>query len=161
MRKKINMLFFYRGDPYWYLPFLWSFGGGMISDEGKILINTQDAIDALNYLIDLRIKHKIVPSTVDFANDYDNQQTGFKTGKYAMIINGPWATSDILDGEEFKNNPDNLGITRIPAGKNGFSSPVGGHNYVISANTKHFKETWDLVKFLSLPENQAKFALKK
>jgi arabinogalactan oligomer/maltooligosaccharide transport system substrate-binding protein len=158
--KENKYAFFYRGDPYWFLPFLWSFGGGMVSENKEIQINNKNSVKALQYLIDLRIKHKIVPYIVDFANDYDNQQTGFKTGKYAMIINGPWSTSDILDGEEFKNNPDNLGITRIPAGKNGFASPVGGHNYVISSNTKYFKESWDLVKFLSLPKNQEKFALK-
>lgn len=156
---KDKYAFFYRGDSYWYLPFLWSFGGGMISDDNKMLINSPGAVNALQYLIDLRTKYKIVPEVVDFANDYDNQQTGFKTAKYAMIINGPWSTSDILGGEEFKD-ASNLGITRIPAGPAGFGSPVGGHNYVIAANTKHLKETWDLVQFLSLPENQAKFALK-
>lgn len=157
--EKNKYAFFYRGDPYWFLPFMWSFGGGMLSDDKKIMIDNQGSIDALNFLIDLRKKHKIMPETVDFANDYDNQQTGFKTGKYAMIINGPWSTSDILGGEKFKD-PNNLGITRIPAGKNGFSSPVGGHNYVISSHTKHLQESWDLVNYLSQAENQAKFAIK-
>lgn len=151
--------FFYRGDPYWFLPFLWSFGGGMVSEKGEVLINSEGSKKALQYLIDLRVKEKILPQVVDFANDYDNQQTGFKTGKYAMIINGPWSTSDILGGAEFKN-PNNLGITRIPAGEKGFSSPVGGHNYVIAANTKHLEETWKLVDFLTQPKNQAKFAIR-
>ncbi|MFN8577689.1 MAG: hypothetical protein U0354_12605 [Candidatus Sericytochromatia bacterium] len=44
--------------------------------------------------------------------------------------------------------PNNLGITRIPAGEKGFSSPVGGHNYVIAANTKHLEERMKLVDFL-------------
>jgi arabinogalactan oligomer/maltooligosaccharide transport system substrate-binding protein len=151
--------FFYRGDPYWFLPFLWSFGGGMVSENKEILINSPGSIKALEYLIDLRIKDKILPQVVDFANDYDNQQTGFKTGKYAMIINGPWSTSDILGGAEFKD-PNNLGITRIPGGEKGFSSPVGGHNYVVAANTKHLDETWKLVDFLTQPKNQAKFAIR-
>lgn len=151
--------FFYRGDPYWFLPFLWSFGGGMVSDNMDIQINSEGSVKALQYLLDLRIKEKIMPQVVDFANDYDNQQTGFKTGKYAMIVNGPWSTSDILGGSEFKN-PDNLGITRIPAGEKGFASPVGGHNYVISSNTKNLEETWKLVDFLTQPKNQAKFAIR-
>lgn len=151
--------FFYRGDPYWFLPFLWSFGGGMVSDKMDIQINSEGAVKALQYLLDLRLKDQILPQVVDFANDYDNQQTGFKTGKYAMIINGPWSTSDILGGAAFKN-PDNLGITRIPAGEKGFASPVGGHNYVVSANTKHLEETWKLVDFLTQPKNQAKFAIR-
>ncbi len=151
--------FFYRGDPYWFLPFLWSFGGGMVSENDDILINSDDSVKALEYLIDLRIKEKVLPQVVDFANDYDNQQSGFKTGRYAMIVNGPWSSSDILSGEEFKN-PLNLGITRIPAGKNGFASPAGGHNYVIAANTKHLEETWKLVDFLTEPQNQSKFAIR-
>lgn len=157
--EKNKYAFFYRGDPYWFLPFMWSFGGGMLSDDKKIMIDNEGSVAALNFLIDLRKKHKIMPDTVDFANDYDNQQTGFKTGKYAMVINGPWSTSDILGGEKFKD-PNNLGITRIPAGKMGFSSPVGGHNYVISSNTKHLQESWDLIDYLSQPENQSKFAIK-
>lgn len=156
---KNQYAFFYRGDPYWFLPMLWTFGSGMVSDDRKVLIGKEESSKAIQYFIDLREKYKIVPSTVDFANDYDNQQTGFKTGKYAMIINGPWSTSDILSGEQFKD-PSNLGITRIPADKAGYATPVGGHNYVISANTKHLQETWDLVDFLNQPENQAKFAIK-
>jgi arabinogalactan oligomer/maltooligosaccharide transport system substrate-binding protein len=116
---------------------LWTFGSGMVSDDRKVLIGKEESSKAIQYFIDLREKYKIVPSTVDFANDYDNQQTGFKTGKYAMIINGPWSTSDILSGEQFKD-PSNLGITRIPTDKAGYATPVGGHNYVISANTKTF-----------------------
>lgn len=156
---KNQYAFFYRGDPYWFLPMLWSFGSGMVSDDRKVLIGKEESSKAIQYFIDLREKYKIVPSTVDFANDYDNQQTGFKTGKYAMIINGPWSTSDILSGEQFKD-PSNLGITRIPADKAGYATPVGGHNYVISGNTKHLQETWNLVDFLNQPENQAKFAIK-
>lgn len=156
---KNKYAFFYRGDPYWFLPMLWSFGSGMVSEDRKVLIGKEESSKALQFFVDLRDKYKIVPSTVDFANDYDNQQTGFKTGKYAMIINGPWSTSDILSGEQFKDN-SNLGITRIPSDKAGYATPVGGHNYVISSNTKHLQETWDLVDFLNLPKNQAKFAIK-
>jgi len=158
--------FFYRGDTYWFLPFLASFGGGMVDENGDILINKPESVQAAQYLIDLRLKYKIIPSLVDFANDYDNQQTGFKTGKYAMIINGPWSTSDLLTGREFKD-PANLGITRIPAGPKGFATPVGGHSFVISANHEtinpkdptHLKEVWKFVSFMTAAENQAKYAL--
>jgi arabinogalactan oligomer/maltooligosaccharide transport system substrate-binding protein len=50
----------------------------MVSENKEILINSPGSIKALEYLIDLRIKDKILPQVVDFANDYDNQQTGFK-----------------------------------------------------------------------------------
>lgn len=152
--------FFYRGDPYWFTPFVWAFGGDLI--DAKTLepkIDEKPAVDALQFLIDLREKYKIVPPSVDFANDYENMMIGFKNGQYGMIINGPWSTADVLGGPEFKN-PNNLGIARIPRGPAGWGSPVGGHNYVISANTQKLFASWDLVNFLSRPENQARFALK-
>lgn len=153
--------FFYRGDPYWYTPFIWAFGGEMIDPKSlEIKIDEQPSVDALQFLIDLREKHKIVPQSVDFANDYNNMMIGFKSGQYAMIINGPWSTADALDGPEFKGHPENFGITRVPKGPGGWGSPVGGHNYVISANTKKLFASWDLVNFMSRPEYQARFALK-
>ncbi len=153
--------FFYRGDPYWYTPFIWAFGGDMIDSESlQIKIAEPEAVEALQFLIDLREKHKIVPPSVDFANDYDNMMIGFKNGQYAMIINGPWSTSDALSGPVFAKTPENFGIARIPQGPAGYGSPVGGHNYVISSDTEKLFASWDLVHFLSRPENQARFALK-
>jgi arabinogalactan oligomer / maltooligosaccharide transport system substrate-binding protein len=152
--------FFYRGDPYWFTPFVWAFGGELIdSDTLTVKIAEPPAVEALQFLKDLRDKYKIVPPSVDFANDYDNMMIGFKNGEYAMIINGPWSTADALKGPEF-TNPDNLGITRIPAGRGGYGSPTGGHNYVVSANTQKAFAAWDLIDFLSRPEHQARFALK-
>lgn len=153
--------FFYRGDPYWFSPFIWAFGGDLIDSKSlEVKIDQKPAIDALQFLIDLRNKYKIVPPSVDFANDYDNMMIGFKNGQYSMIINGPWSTADALKGPEFEKHPENLGVTRIPKGPGGWGSPVGGHNYVIAANTQKLFASWDLINFLSRPENQARFALK-
>ncbi|PIQ28477.1 sugar ABC transporter substrate-binding protein [bacterium (Candidatus Blackallbacteria) CG17_big_fil_post_rev_8_21_14_2_50_48_46] len=152
--------FFYRGDPYWFTPFVWAFGGDLIDNQSlQVKIAEEPAVKALNFLIDLRKKYKIVPESVDFANDYENMQIGFKNGQYAMIINGPWSTADLLDGPEFKN-PDNLGIARIPQGPGGWGSPVGGHNYVVAASTQKLWASWEVIHYLSRPEIQARFALK-
>ena len=159
--KKDRYGFFYRGDSYWFLPFVWAFGGGLIdSNDLSIHIADPGSVQALKFLIDLRDKYGVVPKNIDFANDYDNMMVGFKTGKYAMILNGPWATSDILSGPEFKD-PNNLGIAPIPVGPEGKTgSPVGGHNYVISANTKNREAAWKFIQFINSKEAQAKFAAK-
>lgn len=152
--------FMYRGDSYWFIPFVWAFGGGLIDgDTRTVLINQPGTADALNYLIDLRDKHRVVPATIDFANDYDSMQVGFKTGKYAAIINGPWSTADILTGQEFED-PSNLGVTRIPRGPGGYGSPVGGHNYVIAGNSPNVKAAYDFIHFLNRTDNQVKLALR-
>ncbi len=152
--------FFYRGDSYFFLPFIWAFGGDLIDGRTRqVLINRPESVQALQFLLDLRDKYQVVPKNIDFANDYDNMMVGFKTGKFAMILNGPWATADILSGREF-SDPANLGVTRIPMGPKGdYGSPVGGHNYVIAANCKHVRASWQFIEFMNSTENQVKFAL--
>lgn len=153
--------FFYRGDSYFFLPFVWAFGGNLIDGETReVLIDRPASVEALRFVLDLRDKYDIVPKRIDFANDYDNMMVGFKTGRYAMIFNGPWATADILSGDEFAD-PSNLGVTRIPKGPAGeYGSPVGGHNYVIAANSRFKRESYAFITFMSRTENQVEMALK-
>jgi arabinogalactan oligomer/maltooligosaccharide transport system substrate-binding protein len=150
--------FFWRGDSYWLLPFIWAFGGDLINEEDReIYINDRGAVRGLEFYIALRDDYGVVPPEVDFANDYDNMLVGFKTGKYAMIFNGPWATADILSGEEFAD-PSNLGVTRIPQGPAGYGSPVGGHNYVITSSSRDVPTAYKFIHFLNRAEHQALFA---
>jgi arabinogalactan oligomer/maltooligosaccharide transport system substrate-binding protein len=63
----------------------------------------------------------------------------------------------LADGE-FKD-ANNLGIAVIPAGPEGkFGSPMGGHGFVISANTKNREAAYKLIQFVTSKENEAKFA---
>jgi len=152
--------FFWRGDSYWLLPFIWAFGGGLIDeDDREIHINDPGAVAGLDFYIALRDEYHVVPPEVDFANDYDNMLVGFKTGKYAMILNGPWATADILAGSEFAD-PTNLGVTRIPRGPAGYGSPVGGHNYVITSSCQDVPLAYRFISFLNRAVHQAELARK-
>ncbi|MNX42809.1 putative ABC transporter-binding protein precursor [compost metagenome] len=72
-----------------------------------------------------------------------------------MIVNGPWAVGDLLSGSEFKD-PSNLGIAAVPKGPKGQGSPAGGHSLVISKYSKHPKETYKLIQFLTSSKVQTK-----
>jgi len=150
--------FFMRGDSYWLQPFIWAFGGGLVDEEKNIYINNEGSVAGLQFVLDLRDEYKVMPEVIDFSNDYDNMQTGFKTGKYAMIFQGPWATSDILTGEQFQD-PSNLGVAPIPTGPEGKTgSPVGGHNYVIYKDSQNIDASYKFVEYLNSTESQALFA---
>jgi len=148
-----------RGDSYWVQPFVWAFGGGLIDiNDLSVQINNAGSVKGLQFVIDLKDKYGVIPNEMDFANDYQNVMVGFKSGKYAMILNGPWATADLLADGEFKD-ANNLGIAVIPAGPEGkFGSPMGGHGFVISANTKNREAAYKLIQFVTSKENEAKFA---
>jgi len=151
--------FYMRGDSYWLLPYFYGFGGEhalVNAGEKKITVNKAENVQALQFVADL-MKAPGVAKNTDFPNDYGNAMTAFKDGKVAMILNGPWASSDILSGKAFKS-PDNLGIAPIPAGPAGQGSPVGGHNYVISNTTKSEAAAIAFIEFMNSAESQAKIS---
>ncbi len=139
---------------YWAQVFIWSFGGGLIrGDDSSIHIADPESVQGIQFMIDLMQVYGVSPKEMDFVNGYNNMMTGFKQGRYAMIINGPWSTSDALNGDEFKD-PENLGVAVIPRGPKGNFSPVGGHSYVVFKGSTVKPEAIKFANFLSETKNQ-------
>lgn len=152
--------FFMRGDSYWLQAFIWAFGGGIVSNDKIIQVNSPESVAGVSFVVDTLQQSGAMPVDIDFANDYSTAMNGFKDGKIAMIINGPWATADVLSGTEFQDKT-NFGVARIPAGPGGkYGSPVGGHNYVVSANSENVELAADFIEFLNSTESQVDFAVK-
>ncbi len=150
--------FYMRGDAYWVQVFIWAFGGGLITEEKDILINNPASIAGLQYVIDQ--KDRLFPGDIDFANDYGNSMALFKDGEVAMIINGPWATADVLSGSSFADI-SNFGVAPFPKGPGGKQgSPVGGHNYVVSSGTLYPEISYKFIEFINQAKYQARLAVK-
>lgn len=159
IKSKTGMEGFYmRGDSYWLQCFIWAFGGGLITEDKEVLINNAKSIAGLQYVIDQ--KDKLFPGDIDFANDYGDSMALFKDGKVAMIINGPWATSDVLSGPAFED-PSNFGVTAFPKGpEGGQGSPVGGHNYVVYSGSVEPEAAYKVIEFINQAKYQAMLAVK-
>ena len=150
---------FLRGDAYFVQPWIWAYGGGLVDPLKKqILIASKGSTNGMNAYKRL-FESSCAFRNEDFANDYGNAQTAFKNGDVAMIVNGPWATADVLAGKAFKNRA-NLGVAPVPRGPAGQGSPVGGHSYVISRKSKAADAAFKLVSYLASAKNQATFAAK-
>lgn len=150
---------FLRGDAYFVQPWIWAYGGGLVNPlKREILIATRGSVAGMTAYKRL-FDSSCAFQNQDFANDYGNMQTAFKNGEVAMIVNGPWATADILSGRAFRNRA-NLGVAPVPRGPAGQGSPVGGHSYVISRRAKDVSAAYKFVQFLSRAPNQATFATK-
>ncbi len=148
--------FMLRGSQgHWFLAFVFSFGGGMMAPDGTILINNDDSLAALEYIV--QNKGSLFPELPDLASDYSYILEAFQNGEVGMIINGPWATASVLNAF---SDPDNLGIAPLPEGPSGIkASPLGGHHYVISSTARYPQEIYEFIQFLTSPGNQARFAL--
>ncbi len=140
-------------EPFFYIPFLSGFGGWVMDSEGHPTLNTQNNIDGLNFIKDLRDKHKIIPGEAD----YNIADVLFKDGKAAMIINGDWSWSG------YKKAGINIGISPLPKiTKTGLwcAPMVSPKGYSINANVKNEKipELIKLIKFLIAEEQQIETA---
>lgn len=91
-------------EPYFFIPFLTGFGGWLYDDEGNPSLDTPATVQAIQFILDLRDKHQIIPKE----SDYDIANELFKDGRVGAIINGPWAWSGYAEaGIDF-------GLARIP-----------------------------------------------
>lgn len=146
-------------DAYWIGPWIWGYGGGLVNMSKKqILISSKTSIagwTAFNSLF----QNKCAFANKDFSNSYTNMQTAFKNSQVAMIVNGPWASADLLSGPAFKRS-SNLGVAVIPPGPGGQGSPIGGAALAISRNSKNVDAAYTFIKWLTSPAQQAVFASK-
>lgn len=74
-------------EPFFFVPFLTSFGGWVMDDNGRPTLDNDATAAALQFILDLRDKHGIIPKE----GDYEIADMLFKERRTAMIVNGPWS----------------------------------------------------------------------
>jgi maltose-binding protein MalE len=74
-------------EPFFFVPFLTGFGGWIMDELGNPTLDNDATVRALQFVLDLRDKHKVIPKE----GDYDIADMLFKEERTAMIINGPWS----------------------------------------------------------------------
>lgn len=146
-------------DSYFLFPLLFGEGADLADPAAKkITVNSPQAVAAVT-------KAKEIYDTsslkVDFASAYDNMQTSFKTGKVAMLIQGPWSVADDLTGSAFKGKESNLGYAPVPAGSTGKAlAPTGGHDLAVYQGSKHLNASYLFTQFMTSSASQQQIALK-
>ncbi|MEU7277558.1 extracellular solute-binding protein [Streptomyces sp. NPDC045431] len=133
-------------DPYWFLSFLYGEGGDMVDAKSKaVTIDDPAGVKAFTTIKDLVDSKAAI---TDASDGWNNMQNAFKSGKVAMMLNGPWAIADSRAGAEFKD-PANLGIAPVPAGSAAQGSPQGGWNLSVYAGSKNLDASYEFARYMS------------
>ena len=132
-----------------------AFGGHLYSNDGKkCLINTPEAINAIQWAIDLSRKYHVCPtirevvSTEQVAGGSLGEQY-FRSGKIAMYSSGRWYLDMLRKAKGLE-----WGVAAFPRGK----KKVMFQSFVylgISSKTKYPDECWEFLKFMLSKEGQA------
>ena len=141
-------------EPYFFIPFLTAFGGWVMDEKGHPSFDNPQTVAALQFILDLRDKHKIIPKE----GDYEIAEMLYKEGRTAMIINGPWAWADY-------GVPTKSAVFPLPINsENGLAcaSMVAAKGYCVNINLAPEKKAAvrDLIMFLTNSETQTILAAK-
>lgn len=132
-----------------FLPIIWSNGGRLLSEDGtEVLIDSPEAIEALDFWVSLIQEHEIAPknsATWQFSDVYNS----FVTERVGMMLSGNFNIMSFKqDAPEI-----NYGITYIPKAPGGEHASFSGGNLIaMSSSTKQPDLAWEFIEF-SLSED--------
>lgn len=133
-----------------WLPFMWSAGGELQSDNGAITINNSGAIAALKLWQDLIQSGSAILSSPERGYELDN----FMTGKVAMQLTGPWTMGQLA------SRPDiDYGVMPIPADLRNATATGGENLFMMKGNPRHYQAAWQFMEYVLSQEFQTEWAL--
>lgn len=141
---------FSKNSLFW-LPFLWSNGGGILTPElDKIIINSKDSIDSIQFYADLRNKYHVEPKPYESGSLKNTQM--FIQGKIAMHLSGRWEVPRLRSDATFKWD-----IAKFPEGKNGSIVDADTSGWAMSKSCQHKQAAWRLISYLSSKKSITQF----
>lgn len=133
-------------------PFIWSNGGELTNQEqtkATGYINSPKTVAAIQMLADL-----YKDGAITGWNSGDIPMTdGFGTGRYAMILEGPWKVAEMKGAY-----PDfEYGMAPLPKGSAGSYSVLGGED-IAMFNTAKKDASWKFMQFMTSEYAQEEMA---
>ena len=124
-------------------PFIWSFGGSLTNEDQTAAtgyINSPATVKAVETFAEL-----VKAGGITGFNAGDIPMTdGFGTGRYAMMLEGPWKSAELAGAY-----PDvAYGTAPIPAGEGGSVSVLGGED-IAMFNTANKEAAWKFMQFMT------------
>ena len=127
-------------------------GSGLAAENGKaVLFNTPENIEALQFVIDLQQKHKVMQEGIIANGDLP---TMFKEGTVAMIENSTGGMTSIAASGV------NFGVAVLPGPRRNGAPTGGGNIYICTGISEERQEAaWSFIRFATEPERVAQWAM--
>jgi multiple sugar transport system substrate-binding protein len=127
----------YNRWPAW----VWMNGGDIFSpDMKRCAMDDPKSIGGLKFYIDLSVKHHVAPTSAQTIGDF---QELFLTERAGMIADSRYAYKRFAKGVPFAWD-----VAPMPKGKQRVTTFIWGGNCILKS-TKHPRESWEFLKFLS------------
>lgn len=135
----------------------WNFiamNGGSLLDKQfgqNFLLNQPQAVQSLQFLVDLVNKYHVSPSATETNNNGGVALQKFEGGTVAMAAAGSWELTGVAQQTPASTQ---WGVAELPAGPNGVKSVFNGLTDAIYAKTAHPQEAWELEQWLGSAQSE-------
>ena len=124
----------------------------MSEDGTQVFFDSEENAQALQYLIDLSKKDKVMPEgSIKWADGPSN----FMAGAASITFTSSGSLTNILDNTDFE-----VGTAFLPAGKQ-YGSATGGANFYIFKDIAPKKQeaAWKFIRWITEPERAAQWSI--
>jgi multiple sugar transport system substrate-binding protein len=141
----------YEGLVTVFLEYLGAFGGRILDDEGRVVVNSDAAVLALATMHDEIHVDRIVPPAA-LAWQEEQVRFAFQNGQAVFMRNWPYAFGLLQDGSQSRV-ADRFAVASMPRGRGGApTSALGGSVLAINAYSGDRDAAYLLIDFLLQPE---------
>lgn len=141
----------YEGLVTGFVEILGAFGGAILDERGRVVVDSDAAIAAATWLRDAIARSRIIPEAV---LTWQEEQTrfAFQNGQAAMMRNWPYAYA-LLSDEAASRVAGRFAVASMPAAPGGRAgAALGGAALAISAFSDRAADGYRLIDFLLQPE---------
>ncbi|PAD36239.1 ABC transporter substrate-binding protein [Terribacillus saccharophilus] len=138
------------------IEYIYSYGGQVLDANGNVVINSPEAIEGLQKMIDIT-NSDFVPNNILNFQEIDTESS-FNEGNAVYARNWPYL-NDTANDPEISKVAGNVGIATLPAGSEGAASSLGGWMRMINRYSDEVEASWTFVKWMSGEEGQKISAL--
>lgn len=137
------------GIAYW----IWQNGGRLFTpDMKRCLLDSPEAVGALQFLADCQYKHKVFPSP-EQAQDLGGGGEMFRNGRQAMFIQGRWGCLTFRGAAYPDGRKIDWDVGPVPMNKQN-ATVLFANCYVLRKDGPNLEEAWKLMQWLTGPEGQ-------
>jgi multiple sugar transport system substrate-binding protein len=134
-------------------PFIWQNGGELVDPPTaptKLALETPAAKEAIQWFVDLQVKHKVVPDRVQ--EQAEASENRFQNGQLGMFLNSRRGVPTYREISGF-----DWDVAPLPQGKQR-AGILHADAYCMPAASKNKASAWAFVEFANSPEGQTTVA---
>lgn len=131
-------------------------GGSILGEDGKPTLETAEAKEGLNNLVEAYKNGDIPKEAITFQEEQGRQM--FQAGKLLFHRNWPYVYN-LATTEGSSKVVDKLGMTALPGKDGPGASTLGGHNLGMSVYSKNKATALDFIKFMTGEDRQKFYAI--